>query len=130
MYSFPKLNGTLFDHQYGFRLKCSREQAILDLTSNLLQAHNAKLKSIDLFFDLSKAFDELNHEVLLSKLEQHGIRGITKKWFSSYLSQRSLVVKIPNSECKSTYSEPFCITYGMAQGSCLGHYYLYSSAMI
>ena len=58
--------------------------------------------------------------MLLSKLDQYGIRGITNKWFSSYLSQRSLVAKVPTSECKMTYSEPFHITYGTAQGSCLG----------
>ena len=120
MYLFLELNGTLFDHQCGFRSKRSCEQAILDLTGNVLQAHDANLKSTALFLDLSKAFDTLNHEVLLSKLDQHGIRGITNKWFSSYLSQRSLVAKIPISECKMTYSEPFHVTYGTAQGSCLG----------
>ena len=69
VYSFLKLNGTLFDHQYGFRMKRSCEQAILDLTGNILQAHNANLKSSALFLNLSKAFDTLNHEVLLSKLD-------------------------------------------------------------
>ena len=69
VYSFLKLNGTLFDHQYGFRMKRSCEQAILDLIGNLLQACNANLKSTSLFLDLSKAFDTLNHEVLLSKLD-------------------------------------------------------------
>ena len=120
VYSFLELNSTLFDHQYGFRMKCSCEQAILDLTGNLLQAHNANLKSSALFLDLSKAFNTLNHEVLLSKLDKYGIRGITNKWFCSYLSQRSLVAKIPTGKGKNTYSEPFHITYGMAQGSCLG----------
>ena len=119
MYSFLELNGTLFDHQYGFRSKHLCEQAILDLTCNLLQALNANLKSTALFLDLSKAFGTLYHEVLLSKLDQYGIGGIMNKWFSSYLSQRSLVAKIPTSECKMTYSEPFDVTYGTVQGSCL-----------
>ena len=85
VYAYLKLNGTLYEHQYGFRMKCSCEQAILDLTRSLLQACNANLNSAALFLDLSKAFDTLNHEVLLAKLERYRIRGIVNKWFGSYL---------------------------------------------
>ena len=93
-YTFLKLNGTLYDHQYGFRMKCSCEQAILDLTGSILQAHNTNLNSAALFLDLSKASDTLNHEVLLAKLERYRIRGTVNKWFGSYLNQWSLVTKI------------------------------------
>ena len=78
-YTFLELNGTLYDHQYGFRMKRSCEQAILDLTGSILQAHTANLNSAALFLDLRKAFDTLNHEVLLAKLERYGIRGIVNK---------------------------------------------------
>ena len=54
-YTLLKLNGTQYDHQYGFRMKCSCEQAILDLTGSILQARNANLNSAALFLDLSKA---------------------------------------------------------------------------
>ena len=104
----------------GFRTKCSCEQAILDLTGSILQACNTNLNSAALFLDLSKAFDTLNHEVLLAKLERYGIRGIVNKWFGSYLNQQLLVAKILTGEGKTTYSEPFHISYGTAQGLCLG----------
>ena len=119
-YTFLELNSTLYEHQYGFRTKCSCEQAILDLTGSILQAHNANLNSAALFLDLSKAFDTLNHEVLLAKLERYRIRGIVNKWFGNYLNQQSLVAKVPTGEGKTTYSEPFHISYGTAQGLCLG----------
>ena len=70
--------------------------------------------------DLSKAFDTLNHELLLQKLERYSIRGVPLKWFKSYLDGRSLVAKIPTSENKITYSSTFNVSCGTAQGSCLG----------
>ena len=69
IYKFLEKNNILFESQYGFRTKRSCEQAILELTSHLLHAHNKNLHSIRVFLDLSKAFDTLNHEVLLKKLE-------------------------------------------------------------
>ena len=62
----------------------------------------------------------LNHTVLLNKLDHYRIRGNCNNWFKSYLYQRSLITKIPTSEGKVTYSDKFNITYGTAQGSCLG----------
>ena len=73
VYKFLELNGTLYEHQYGFRMKRSCEQAVMDLLGSILQACNANLNSAALFLDLSKAFNMLNHEVLLAKLERYGI---------------------------------------------------------
>ena len=86
MHSFLELNGTLFASQYGFCSKRSCEQAIMEMVGNLLHAHNKGLYSSGTFLDLSKAFDTLNHNVLLKKLETYGIQGLTNKWFKSYLS--------------------------------------------
>ena len=72
-YKFLEKNNTLFESQYGFRTKRSCKQAILELTSHLLHAHNKNLHSIRVFLDLSKAFNTLNHEVLLKKLERYGV---------------------------------------------------------
>ena len=129
VYTFLELNGTVYEHQYGFRMKHSCEQAILDLTGSILQVRNANFICAALFLDLSKAFDTLNHEVLLAKWERYRIRGIVNKWFDSYLNQQLLVAKIPTGEGKTTYSELFHISYGTAQGSCLGPLLLYSFAM-
>ena len=69
--------------------------------------------------DLSKAFDTLDHELLLKKLEIYGIRGIALDWFSSYLTDRSMRVKYQGTS-KATYSAWQNITHGAPQGSCLG----------
>ena len=73
-----------------------------------------------LFLDLSKAFDTLNHEVLLKKLERYGIRGICNDWFGNYLSNRSLKAKIQTADHEIKRSDNFDISYSTAQGSCLG----------
>ena len=106
--------------QYGFRGKHSCKQEIIEMTRKLLQAKEQKLESAALFLDLSKAFDMLGHEVLLSKLDCYGTRGICNDWFHSYLTGRSLIAKVQTSENKITKSESFNISYGTAQGSCLG----------
>ena len=120
IYKFLEKNNILFESQYGFRTKRSCEQAILELTSHLLHAHNKNLHSMGVFLDLSKAFDTLNHEVLLKKLDCYGVRGIINDWFRSYLEGRTLIAKINTCKEIATKSTPFHITYGTAQGSCLG----------
>ena len=69
VYNCIEKHEILFNSQYGFRSKHSCGQALIELTGKLIQAKESKLKSAALFLDLSKAFDTLNHEVLLSKLE-------------------------------------------------------------
>ena len=91
----------------------------MELTSHLLRTRNDHLHSAGIFLDLSKAFDTLNHSVLIKKLERYGVRGIAKDWFISYLSERTLVAKVQTRPSNVTYSEPFKITCGTAQGSCL-----------
>ena len=61
----------------------------------------------------------LNHEVLFSKLSRYGIRGVVNDWFRSYLTNRSLIAKVPTSQGKVTYSNAYDITCGTAQGRCL-----------
>ena len=116
VYNYFEKHEILFNSQYGFRSKHSCEQALIELTGKLIQAKENKLKSAALFLDLSKAFDTLNHEVLLSKLERYGIRGLCNDWFQSYLSGRTLKANVRTSEHVVTKSD----TFGTAQGSCLG----------
>ena len=86
LYLFLEKNKLLFESQYGFQSKQSREHAVMEMVSRLLQARDAKMKSTGIFLDLSKAFDTLDHDILIKKLELYRIRGDVKKWFVSYLS--------------------------------------------
>ena len=106
----------LYDSQYGFHLKRSCEQAILELIGNILDSKNDKTS----FLDLSKAFDTLGHDVLLKKLDIYGIQGTFNDWFRNYLHNRSLVCKLNTVENKTIKSDIYNIAYGTAQGSCLG----------
>ena len=92
----------------------------MELVGHFLKAKNDRKSSISVFLDLSKAFDTLDHAVLVMELERYGIRGHLLDWFKSYLSGRSLVAKVPINSGGVIFSERHEITYGMAQGSCLG----------
>ena len=110
----------LYDSQYGFRSKRSCEHAILELVGNILDSKNSKQHACALFLDLSKAFDTLNHDILLEKFDKYGICGICNNWFRSYLKDRKLQCKINTVENKIMRSNTYNITYETAQGSCLG----------
>ena len=120
LYSFLDKNGSLFSSQYGFRRNHSCKQAILEFVGHTLQAKNRGKHTASVFLDLSKAFDMLEHEILLSKLERYGVRGTPLNWFKNYLTGRSIVAKVTTSSNQTSYSEKFDITCSTAQGSCLG----------
>ena len=91
------------------------------ITSYIIVNTENNLNTISVFLDLSKAFDTLDPEILLSKLERYGIRGTVYNWFKSYLTQRQLRVKCEvKSENKTQYSNYYDVEYGAPQGSCLG----------
>ena len=97
----------------------SKQSKIYMVTFSL--AKEDRLKSIAIFLDLSKAFDTLSHDLLLKKLEIYGIRGLSNKWFDSYISNIQLQVKCKTLSSNMTESSSkYQITCGTVQGSCLG----------
>ena len=105
----------LYQQQYGFRRGHSTEQAITQLNNWVLESMDEGKVTGLLFIDISKAFDSLNHKVLLRKLEHLGLSERSLRWFRSYLADRKQSVLI-NGEL----SEPHTITLGVPQGSILG----------
>ena len=108
--SFISKHNILY-HQYGFQLGKSTELAINHLLTNIIESFENKKKTICIFLDFAKAFDTVNHKILLRKLEYYGIRGMPLKWFESYLTNRKQCVSIGNIES---------IKCGVPQGSILG----------
>ena len=78
----------LVSNQYGFRSGYNTTDCLVDLTDEIAKALDEEKYAVSLFLDLSKAFDTVNHFILLSKLDLYGIRGNENLWFRSYLSNR------------------------------------------
>jgi hypothetical protein len=105
----------LAQNQYGFRDKHSTYMALLSLVDDISEELNNKNYSIGIFIDLSKAFDTINHKLLIRKLNHYGVRGIVLDWFISYLTDRTQFVNIDGTN--STFLPVKC---GVPQGSILG----------
>ena len=101
----------LSDNQYGFREGYSTAMALTELIDNIATAIDKKLHKISVFLHLEKAFDTIDHPLLLKKLGHYGIRGIANHWLSSYLVGRKYYVEIKN--CKSKLMQIMC---GVPQG--------------
>lgn len=113
--SFLETNDILYKHQYGFRPGFSTDQALIHVTDNILQALDNKEHLVGVFMDLAKAFDTINHDLLIQKLKQYGIKGRCNMWFRSYLSNRCQQVRY-----NGVLSEKRQIECGVPQGSILG----------
>ena len=111
---FTKFN-ILYDYQFGFRQKHSTTQALIEITDFLKSSIDAKNHVCGLFLDLTKAFDTVDHNILLDKLFNCGIRGVANKLLKSYLTNRYQYVAIGNT-CSNKQS----IKHGVPQGSVLG----------
>ena len=83
----------IYNSQYGFKSKHSCELAVSELLSEIIKNNEQGKDTTAVYLDLSKAFDTLDHGLLLNKLERYGICGIALKWYTDYLSQRKLRAK-------------------------------------
>ena len=115
LYQFFDKHDIIHNMQFGFRFNHSTEHALISITEKIRDALDSGNIACGVFIDLKKAFDTVNHKILLKKLLHFGVRGIAYKWFSSYLSNRKQFVSIETSKsCEET------VKCGVPQGSVLG----------
>jgi hypothetical protein len=105
----------LFKNQYGFRKDHSTSLALHNLFDNITKAIDQKEYTIGVFIDLSKAFDMVNHEILINKIKHYGICGLALDWIKSCFGNRQQYV-----EYNGAYSSYNSIKCGVPQGSILG----------
>ena len=121
VYSFLQDTRQIYNNKYGFRANHSCEHAVGQLVGSVVKGLENRHNVACIMLDLSKAFDTIDHRILLAKLELYSIRGQTLSWFKSYLSNRKLRVKCRTiSSPRETTSEYYEIQYGTPQGSCIG----------
>ena len=115
IYNFLLSKNILYDKQFGFRKNHSTSHAVNYSVDKILTSIENKKHVIGIFIDLSKAFDTINHKLLLTKLEIYGIRGICLKLIQSYLTNREQYTKFHEE-----ISDKGAVKYGVPQGSVLG----------
>lgn len=121
--SFFNYHNLLSPSQHGFLKNKSTTTALFSFLSPLYSALDKGEHAVGMFYDLSKAFDTIDHSILLDKLSTLGIRGTAHKWWASYLTGRTQVVEIQFTKKLSTHkylSKPKTLVAGVPQGSILG----------
>ena len=113
--SYFEKNKLVFDNQYGFRPKHSTEHAALELIDRITNKMYTNEIPLNIFIDLSKAFDTIDHSIILNKLKYYGLKGSTLNLFQSYLRNRKQYTEI-----EDTTSTILPIQVGVPQGSILG----------
>lgn len=104
------------ENQSAYRRGHSTETALLKVQDDILRAMDSKLVTFIVFLDLSAAFDSVDHEILLRRLtNKFGFTGSVISWLDSYLSDRSVRMKIAND-----FSQPRKLKFGVPQGSVVG----------
>ena len=116
LYKYIYKNNILYNKQFGFQKHHSTDHAILQLFEQISDSFENDKFTVSVFIDLSKAFDTVDHNILLEKLIYYGITGTNLHWFSSYLTNRKQFVSY-NPDKKSTILQIRC---GVPQGSILG----------
>ena len=115
LYNYLQSFNLLSSVQFGFRKNLSTSNAINSMLQYVYEELDKNQIVLSLFLDFRKAFDSVNHKILLKKLNKYGVRGIALKWFESYLTERRQYVSLNGKS-----SETQTISCGVPQGSILG----------
>ena len=113
--AFFSQSNIIYDNQYGFRKAHSTSHAINHSITHITNELSNNKFVLGIFIDLSKAFDTIDHEKLILKLDRYGVRGVANTLIRNYLSNRSQY-----TECLNEKSDLLPIKYGVPQGSILG----------
>jgi len=113
--NFLEQNKVLYNYQFGFRKNHSTSLAVMEVLDYIYQHSDNHEITLGIYIDLQKAFDTIDHSILLMKLQNYGVRGTVLQWFYNYLNKRQQYTVLPNYE-----SETDVIKYGVPQGSVLG----------
>ena len=116
IYQHLRDNNLLYNKQFGFQKNNSTDHAIMQLYDQVCNAFEENKFTLGIFIDLSKAFDTVDHQILLNKLLHYGITDNNLKWFSTYLSNRKQFILYNHNK----QSEILQIQCGVPQGSILG----------
>ena len=112
---YTYLNNIIYNLQFGFRQHYSTSHALTNITENIRKALDEGIIGYGVFVNLLKAFDTVDHQILLAKLDHYGICGVFNVWFKSYLSNHSQFVSINGYD-----SDLAAINCGVPQGFVLG----------
>ena len=115
LYFYFERNNILYQHQYGFRLNHSTTRALIATTEEIRYACDNGEYACITYLDLKKAFDAVNHNILLEKMNHYGIKGVANNWFKSCITERKQYTTI--GDYHSTLQDIF---HGVPQGSVLG----------
>ena len=115
LFKYLSENSILYEKQFGFQTSHSTEHAILLLVNQLYQSFDESKFTLGIFTDLSKAFDIVDHKILIKQLELYGIKGWNVGWFESYLSNRKQYITYCDKQRNIE-----TITCRVPQGSILG----------
>ncbi len=114
-YDFFQKEKLFYHSQYGFRNEHSTEFAAMEIVDRIMTEMDKNETPINIYLDLSKAFDTLDHQILLKKMEHYGVRDTSFNLFQNYLTNRKQYVEY--DDIKSNMLE---ISTGVPQGSILG----------
>ena len=94
LHTFLNKNNIIYNLKFGFRQQYSTSHALINITENIRKALDDGNMGCGVFVHLQKAFDIVDHQILLAKLNHYGIRGFSNDWFKSYLSNCSQYISI------------------------------------